>query len=361
MPAGEFDYLVCGSTPFAALLAGLLATAGGKRVGLLGEPWSPHRLPRRFDMSVGVMTRPDSWALLKRETPDVLKLLNGIGRGLFERVDPLFVAETAASTDRLGHLRWTAAGRGYAAERASERGLTETGSICRIRDAAMLVGGRIEPALAEWLGKSGIDQLPVRDATLATRRDGTATVTHDGRSREAATVVLADDDAILSHLAPSDRHRLLRIQPQASIVSEPASKGLPSALTVYLDRDVVIHQRAMKGPVTALAGGEPESVPARVGASIALLGPLHRTGQAAYRVVGTSDGAPLVGRSGRNRLTVIAGLGPPAAFLAPAIARYLTGTAGDDDRAYFDARDISKAAHRQSIAETEAPAPEATA
>src|SRR5690554_5118850 len=142
----RFDFAVVGSTPLAGLLAGLLADPHGHRVCLIGERWSPFQLTRRFDLSVMAMTRPESWALLRTSSEETLKLLRGLGRGLFERVDPLFIAETPQSIDFLAHMRHMARASGYGAEPVASRRLP--GSGCRLRDAALLVPGRIEAALA---------------------------------------------------------------------------------------------------------------------------------------------------------------------------------------------------------------------
>ena len=85
------------------------------------------------------------------------------------------------------------------------------------------------------------------------------------------------------------------------------------------------------------------------------------TGQALFRCVETLDGAPLIGRSGRLKAIIAAGLGDTAAFVAPAVARVLADAATEDDAAYFTAREVSKAAHRQSVAERDQPTAEAAA
>lgn len=349
MADGGFDYAVCGATPFAGLLAGLLALVHGKRVCLIGETWSPYRLPRGFDVSVMPATRPETWALLKREGAETMRLLGTIGRGLYERVDPLFVAETRANADRLGHMRWMASGFGFAAERAVDRTLTTTGTICRIRDAAMLVTGKVEPAIEAWLAKAEVRRVRPADAMFTFRRDGASLVVR-GNAAEIGTVVLADDEAILDRLAPADRHRLIAVRAATSVLSEPA-KPLSAALIHYLDRDVALHQRATKGPITALAAGEPDTALARIGASLGPIGPLKRAGQAQFRRVETLDGAPLIGRAGRGKAMTVAGLGDSAAFIAPVVARVLAGAASAEEQRYFEARDISKAANRQAVAE----------
>ena len=350
MPDTSLDFAVCGSTPFAGLLAGMLASAHGKKVCLVGESWSPYRLPRRLDVSVMPATRPETWALLKQSGAETLKLLGSIGRGLYERVDPLFVAETPDSAAYLGHMRWVALGLGFAAERPVEHSLTAEGTICRIRDAAMLVGGRAAPAIDAWLESAGVRRMPAQVTSVVSRRDGTATISMNGVALDAAALVLADDEAILNRLPDTDRHRVLAAGSCMSTVTEPA-KPQSAALIQYLDRDVVVHQRAMKGPVLALARGDHHSALARVGASIATDQPLRRTGQAVYQSLTTLDGAPLVGRLGRGRMHVVAGLGMSAAFLAPAVARLLAGSPSEQEARYFEARDASRTAARHNVAD----------
>ena len=361
MADGGYDHAICGSTAFAMLLAGLLAAEHGRRVCLIGEAWSPYRLPRRVDVSVAAVTRPETWALLKRETPDILKLLGSIGRGLYERADPLFIAETPAEVDRLGHVRWTAAAYGFAAERVVDPAITTSGAICRIRDAAMLVTGRAEPALEAWLDKLGVVRLPELTTTVTAKRDGTATIAANDRETEAGSLILADDTAILARQTPSDRHRLLTITACTAILTEPAPRALPAPLCFYLDRELVLYQRAAKNAVVALAHGDPDTARARLGASTGAVGAVRPTGQALFRCVETLDGAPLIGRSGRLKAIIAAGLGDTAAFVAPAVARVLADAATEDDAAYFTAREVSKAAHRQSVAERDQPTAEAAA
>lgn len=343
----NFDYVICGSTAFARLLAGLLAGGHGKRVCLIGDRWSPYRLPRRFDVSVTPATRPETWALLRREIPEALKLLSSIGRGSYERVDPLFVAETPGTAAMLGHMRWMALGFGFAAERAVDRAITETGSICRIRDAAMLVPGKAEPAIDAWLAKAGARWTAPDEATLTLRRDGGASIETATWRADAATAVLADDDAILERLPPADRHRLLTVGSGLGAMIEPIGP-MSAAHVTYLDREVSVHQRAARAPLEVLATGEPNTATARMAASLPAREPLRRSGQCVFRTVTTADGAPLVGRMGRSRATVVAGLGAAAAFLAPAVARLLSGAGADEEKSYFAAREPARSSARRA-------------
>ncbi|HHY49208.1 MAG TPA: hypothetical protein GYA10_05620 [Alphaproteobacteria bacterium] len=349
MAAKTYDYAICGATTFAGLLAGQLATAHGKRVCLVGEAWSPYRLTRGIDLSVMPATRPETWIMLKRSGAETLKVLGSIGRGLYERVDPLFVADLPASADYLGHMRWVALGLGFAAERAVDRTIVEHGAICRIRDAAMLVEGKAEPAIEAWLARAGVGRLAA-NAAITVRKDGVASIAHAGETSEAQTIILADDEALLGRLAPGERHRLLTVAPRTSLLAD-IGRPLGNALIAYLDRDTVLRQRAGKGPVLALAAGEPDHALPRIASCLVAQGHPRRAGQARFLTVGTRDGAPLIGRMGKGRFTAIAGLGFSAAFLAPLVARCIAGAAADEERAWFEARDVTHAGNRQSVAE----------
>jgi hypothetical protein len=258
-------------------------------------------------------------------------------------------------------MRWTATAHGYAAERAVDPNVVRDGSICRIRDAAMLSRGRVEPALEAWLDRIGVLRVAATATSVVTHRDGTALIDSGEQQSSAASLVLADDEAILALQASSDRHRLTVPVAATAVLTEPARNALPSPVCHYLDRDLVLCQRAARDGVSGLVGGEPETALARMGASTAGLGPLRGIGRAAFRAIETLDGAPLVGRFGRHKVAIVAGMGQHAAFVAPALSRMLAGAADHADLGYFEARDVSRAAHRQAVAERQPAAGEAAA
>lgn len=350
MASPDYDIVICGGTPFAGLLAGLLHSLHGRRVCLVGDRWSPYRMPHGFDISVMPSARPETWTLLKRGGAETLKLLPGLGRGLFERVDPLFVAETPATAAYLGHMRWLALGTGFSAEKAANHAVTHAGTICRIRDAAMLVGGKAEPGIDAWLDELGVRRLPSA-AEIVARRDGGSEVRHDDEAFGAALVVLADDEAVLARLPPAERHRLLTASPSIALATTAATKPLAASPIVWLDRGVVVHQRGGKAHVTAFGAGEADTALPRIGASMPGAGPLHRAAEARFLRVTTTDGAPLIGRMGKDHHTVIAGLGAGAAFLAPLVARHLAGVGSEDEVRYFEARDVAQARTRATVAD----------
>lgn len=343
-----FDFAIFGSSPLAMLLGGLLATTHGKSVCLVGEGWSPWSLQRRFDAAFMVATRPESWSMLKAGSAETLKLLNGIGKGAAEHVDPLLLAETPASLEALAHLRATVVGNGYAMERVADRSLIDPGAAWRLRDIPALVNGRAEPAISSWFDRSGARRWRPADGDIAIRRDGTVRIRSFGREYDAAQAILVDDEALLTRLDESARERLLRVVPARTVLTEPA-KPIAAPLVRYLDRRVSLAQRGKSG-VTAIATGADDSA-ARIGAALSGLGRLRRAGDTNHTLVETLDGAPLVGPPRGTKAHVIAGFGEAAAFFAPALARLYAGTPSEAEARFFAAHEAGRGNARQLVAD----------
>lgn len=357
MPAPPYDFAVFGSNVMSCLLAGLLAAEHGKRVCLIGAIWSPFHLPRRLDLSAMPATRPETWAMLQSGTAEVLRLLAGMEKGLYERVDPVLVAERPDTADMLSHMRHVTQGLGIAAERVIDSAVVGTGTGCRIRDAVLLVPGRIERAVAGWLQQCGVRRLPWSDATATLQRSGGARLGLGGEAMEAERAVFADDAAILTFLDEETRGSVLLSRPVASVMTE-ATATLSAPLIHYLDRDVMLMQRVGKGPVTAIAAGPAEVLP-RIASCLPGRTPLLRAGHARFTGLATADGAPLVGALPRSKATVIAGLGLGAAFFSAALARLLVGASTEAERAYFAAREPSRRSSRLGAADwADDPVPE---
>jgi hypothetical protein len=344
----SYDYLVLGSTPLAGLLAGLLAIEHGRRVCLVGEPFSPFRLQRSIDLSIAPVTRPETLPLLKRAAAETAKLVNSWGKGLISRVDPLFVAETAESIAALGHFRHLAIALGYAVEPVADRAIAE-GLLLRVRDVRLLGHGRFEPTLESWLSKHEVRHLDRADTELTLRKDGTARIVHDGRGVEAGQVILAGDDAVLEHLPEEARDRSLAAVPGAAMLLD-AAKPLSAPYVSFLDRGVTLVQDG-KVSVSALLAGDPGTARARLGSAVSRGDALRLAGETAVATLRTADGAPFVGPARGHKAIVIAALGPAAAFLAPALARYIAGTAPSDEAGWFAARGATRGNQRQLVAD----------
>ena len=354
MAEGAFDYVIMGSTPLAGLVAGLLQSAHGKRICLVAEPHSPFRLSRSLDISVAPLTRAETLLLLKRLSAETLKLLGTLGKGLTERIDPLFIAELPATIAAHSHFRHQAVTLGHVVERLADKSIGP-GAVFRVREVHRLLTGKIEPALAAWLDRLEVRRLDAREVTIIIRRDGAVRISHAGLEVEARHAILADDAAILAHLDEDERDRSLQTVPALTLSTEPA-KPLHAPLMVYADRGVTVQQRGKSG-LTALVTGDAMTAHARLGASLPTQGRLRRAGEAKFRTLVTTDGAALLGAARGIKATMLAGFGPTGAFLAPAIARMIAGKASEDEKSWFASREATRGNLRQNVAEFSAVPP----
>jgi hypothetical protein len=343
MSAIRVDFAVLGATPQARLLAGLLASVHRRSVLYQGESQSGYRLPRGIDLSVAPLTRPETWSLLSHWVPETRKLIGKAGgRGAVSRIDAVFLARTAAGLDALGHMRHMAQAFKLPAERLPAPLLAADQQGVLFRDALFLHRASIEPVLDRWLDTIGVHRLPL-DATLVLKPDGSAvTVVGDG-GYEIRQTVLADDAAILAHLASEQWPSSLRIDAASTLLTEPA-KPLPAALVHQLDGDLILTQHA-RGGIAALGSGSIEQVSAGARKALSIGSDLRQAGQTSYQRVASVDGAPVVGRLGGTGPDVIAGFGPVGAFVAPALARWLAGAAHAGENDWFASRLVNRLPH----------------
>ncbi len=342
-----FDFAIFGSSPAALLLGGLLATTHGKSVCLIGGAWSPWPLARRLDAGFLVATRPAIWGMLRAGSQETVKIINGIGKGLVEHLDPVLIAETPHSLEAIAHLRAVAVGNGYAMERVADRTIAEPAAAWRLRDVPALVHGKAEPAISQWLDRSGARRWRPQDGDIAIRRDGTVKIRSFGREFDANQAVLVDDDALLAWLPEAARERLNLVSAR-TLLTEPA-RPIAAPIVRYLDRRVTLSQRGKSG-ITAIATGADESS-ARIGSTLAAQAPLRRAGDVNHTLVETGDGAPLVAYGAGTKTRFIAGFGDAGVFFAPAIARFLAGSASETEAAFFAAHDTGRGNARQQVAD----------
>jgi hypothetical protein len=135
--------------------------------------------------------------------------------------------------------------------------------------------------------------------------------------------------------------------PMTVLLTEP-TPPLVSPLLYCIDRGMVLAQGA-GGGITAIATGGPTKALAQAGAVLAQDRIVRRAGQAAFTALGGRDGAPVVGRLDENGPFIACGLGPAGAFIAPALARLIAGTASATEAAWFAAR--SPTAGRAHVAD----------
>ena len=354
MTEAHADFVIVGSTPLARLVAGLLASAHGKSVVFSGESQSGYRLPRGIDLSVAPITRPETWALLRTNLPEALKLVSRIGgRAAWSRVDPIFFAEATASKEALAHIRHMAQAFGHAAERVQSRTIGTGRDGLLLRDAVLLHRPSLEPSLDKWLDQHKVRRLR-DDETLSVRIDGSAElISGDGRI-EIAQSVLADDVALLRHVAPAQWPALLERRVTSTISTEP-TRPIAAPVLHRLDTGLTLVQQAGRG-IAAIGPGAIDPFAAALGVLLGKEREFRQAGQSSYEALVASDAAPAVGRLRGMGPDVLAGLGPNGAFLAPAIARWLCGKGEPAENAWLGARLVDRKATASPVAEFAVPA-----
>lgn len=311
------DFAIFGTSPLALLLAGLLARQHRKAVVLVDNEASVYRLPRSIDISVGAITRPQTWALLADTVPETRKLLARIaGKTGISRVDPILFADSAPGRQALAHIRHMAAGFGHTAERLPPNALGRDLEGFALRDAVQLQAGLIEPALRRWLDRGKVRQLTARETGAAIR-------------------VLVDDEAILKHVAADRLAPILQPVSRTGILTEPAPP-LAAPAMLQIDAGLCLSQLPSRA-IVATGSGNLEAVAPQVDMLLSSHQRPRWAGQSEFTTLRSRDHAPVLGQLDENGPILVAGFAPFGAFLAPAIARWLVGAARPAELAYFAA------------------------
>jgi hypothetical protein len=349
MTEAHADFVIVGATPLARLLAGLLANTHGKTVIFSGESQSGYRLPRGIDLSVAPITRPETWALLKRVVPETLRLVARIGgRGTWSRVDPILFGETAAGREAMAHIRHMALAFGHAAERVHSTAIGSHRDGLMLRDAVLLHRPPLEQALDQWLDQHGVRRQQPGDV-LTVRQDGSAELLSGGDRIEVKQAVLADDSAIILHAPPALWPALLSRQVTSTIFTQP-TEPIAAPIMHRLDTGLTLVQQP-GGGIVAIGPGAIDPFATALRALLGRQRDFRQAGQSSYETLIAADAAPAVGRLGGVGPDVLAGLGPGGAFLAPAIARWLCGTAEKSEAAWLGARLVDRKAGSASVSE----------
>lgn len=332
----EVDFAIMGSDPVALLLAGILACVHRQRVVIIGEPRSALALSHSIDLSIAPITRPETWALLGQTVPETARLIARLGaKSSLTRVDPILFAETPTGLQGLGFMAHAARAAGHLVEPGAPGAIGGRRQSLKVRDAIWLNRALLCPALERWLEQTKVRRLPLTGTAIALRADGGVQIDRQGEHIIAAQAVLADDAAIVQYLDPAQRQPHLYEPAGTSVLTEHTGP-LAAPVMMSLDTAVVL----MQSPSRAVSGFCPLPAGTALPAIAELLADhrhLRLSGQSSFCPILTKDGAPLCGPLDTGP-TVLAGFGPLAAFLAPAIARHLVDRPEHDEAAYFAAR-----------------------
>ncbi|MEO6396785.1 MAG: hypothetical protein ABIO40_12850 [Devosia sp.] len=341
MDESAFDIAIFGSNVPARLLAAALCATHGKRVVLVGEPFSPLRLPAQLHLSVLPVTRPETWTLLAKAEAETIALLGGAGVATaLVRTALGFRADLPQTIEALGHVRHLALTYGL------EATFSRDGRQLTLGNAVSFAEEMLTPLVDAWLTRLGVVRLPGADTEFSILKNGSAVLTTGEQLVTAQQIALADDGALLARLSERERPALLRVGGATAVLTSAVRAASPPILN-FLDRGTTLSRR--NGGFLVHLEGESETEE-RLGACLADQPPLHRLATRRMRRVGTADGVPIIGWLKTPRLFVVAGLGSAAAFFAPALARLVAGVPTAEEKRWFAARSPN-AASRAMVAE----------
>lgn len=318
MAEAQQTIAVAGGTPFAFVLAGLLAADHGHEVHIVAPAPSLHGVPLPPSFSIAPVTRPETLNLASSGAPEIMRRLAKVAPSAIDRTDLIVRATTAHHAKALSHFRHLAAGMEHVVERLADS-RDGTGMAVRIRDVTRLSATPFLANVEEWTSRIGLNLVEDPDA-LKVRRNG---ITQLG-NMDVDLLVLADDDAILAHLGAA---RLDRIGENLACTAYIAEAGhgiddpqlaLPAGTLLNPQRD---------GTLAIFADNSGGLADARVAAFLTEGTTVRRAAMRSFSRFRTHDGAPVVGTPKGSRLYVAAGLGPLDIALAPVIARHISGRA----------------------------------
>lgn len=315
-----YDFAIVGSSLAAMMVAGLLAQEHGRRVILVGRPTSGLRLSRLLDLLFVPATTSGTWALLAQAAAEIGGILTKIGaEDALRYVDMAVEVERDPTAELFDHVAHLASGYGVRVHR------TEGGWL--FRGIPSLDSPNLHRKLPAWLENSQVTRADVDKHPLSIGKDGA--LQFNGLS--AAHAVLCDDDAIL-HLPEEVQPPSLRVHQRLVTLLEPV-KPAKAEVQNWPDRRLSLVRRPDNQALAFVNGVE--EAEARL-ASV-LSAPARRLAAAQSRQLVSNDGAPLVGMLPRAKSFVAAGLGDIGAFLAPALARLLAGTARAEEHEWLKA------------------------
>jgi hypothetical protein len=241
-----------------------------------------------------------------------------------------------------------ALGFGHGVELVPESAIGKGRDGLLLRDAVLLHRPTLEPALERWLKRSKV-RLLAPGESLNLHPDGSAELVAGETRIAIGQTILADDAAIIGHLAPEHWPALLAPQLSATIFTEP-TRPIVAPVMCQLDYGIALVQRQDRG-VSAMGPGNVHSLAARLGPLLGDDRDFRQAGQSDYERLVTLDNAPAFGRVGGTGPDILAGLGPTGLFLAPAIARWLAGVAGPGEAEWLGTRLVTRSPELSTVAE----------
>lgn len=353
MKPNQYDLAVFGSSPQAQVLAALIAENQARRVLLVHNPASQVPLMRALDLSVGPIARPARWRQLRRGVEETQRIFAAAGLGTcLEHCDLVLMRDGAAGEAALGHVRALAGAHGLAVERLAVPAggdREQAGAAIQAliwRDAMRFDAARAYPKFAEWHERAGVARVGIGEVEeLMISRDGSVRLSARGEPMAADAVVLADDEAVLAHAnAPDIAGRLATIA-MTGFLTEPVKTRLPGRAAVVVGEGFAALQHA-SGVLSAFGEGAGGRLAEQMLGHLTGLEDVRLAGRSRYSALGSTDGAPVVGRGRTRRTWIVGGLGTTGLFEMVSLARFVAGQSDAGETDFWRAHALSRESGR---------------
>lgn len=325
-----FDFAVAGNSAFAALLALALARCSDARICLIGQTPVPTQVNGDLALSPCPTSRPETLQRALAGVADLRALLAGHGEPLFRRANVTFAALTDKGQAAAGHARHLLSSFGIVTallpETSSHAGFTAEG-IWILQTGALFAG------LAARLEAAGV----VVAGRITNLQVGQESVTFGhGAARAAAKVLIVTDGEVDDALGVLPDSVATGMRTAVLTDPVPASAG-----RIVLDVETGGYMTGRSdGRVEALTpGGDTAEIAEWLGTFLPQDTQTRIIATSRRKVLLSRDGAALIAPLPQQAATLAIGFGASGAFLAPALARFLTNTATADEAAWLRAHD----------------------
>lgn len=332
---------VVGASPFAWLLAGLLASDHSRAIVLLSPPANPYALRALPSLSFAPVTRPETWSILLNHTRPALRRLSRIVPTIGERIDIRVLARSTEAIVALSHMRHSAQGFRYPADPIEK---DANGTFMGLRDVQLIDAAALYRASPSWLAAANVAVLNSLDG-LKIRRDGSAQF----GTTSIDQVILADDTAIMEWLDADEISKFARIEHWAGIETAPQRPGRYRA-GFDLDTGTVFAQSG-DGTIRAAARNDDGRALDRIADCLSLDPAPRLAARTSLTRLFSHDGAPVLGPTRRDKIFVVAGLGTLDLILAPLIAGIIAEQASGVEAEWAVAHGANLRQPRREVAE----------
>ncbi len=325
-----FDFAVAGNSAFAALLALALARYANARICLIGQVPTPMQVNGDLALAPCPTSRPETLERAMAGVADVRTLLTGPGDPLLRRANATFTAPTGAGRAAAGHARHLMASFDIVTaslpEASGHAGFTAEG-IWMLQTRLFFAGlaARLEAAGVVVTGKATNLRIS-EDRVQFAYRDDVA---------EAKVLIVTDADTLGSLVPLPDG---VATATRMGVLTDPVA-ALVNRVTLDIETGGHLAGRG-DGRIEALVpAGDSAGIVDWLGSFLPEGTETRIIARSKRKVLLSRDGAPLIATLPQGAARLAIGFGASGAFLAPALARYLSDQARPEEAGWFGAHD----------------------